>query len=276
MNSLKTMDRVEKAQCDAVEGEQMQSVNVLGVDIHCVDMRGVLDTVRGYIATGQPHMIVTADSYSVVLAHSAPEFREIVNGADLVTPDGSGILLGARLLGTPLSERVSGCDIAQELCRTAGEESFSVFFLGAKPGIAQAAAENMQKKCPGLAVAGVHDGYFGPEKDSEIAALVRESGASVLLVAMGIPRQEKFIRDHLHKFGVSVAMGVGGSFDVFSGKVKRAPMWMRRRGLEWAYRLAKDPSKISKVAVLPKFLWLVLKDKWFGKDRSGEKKGCSK
>jgi len=221
-------------------------------------MAGTLSLIREFIASGKPHIIVTADASSIVRAQSDAEFEYLINGADLVTPDGFGVIKGAALLGTPLIERVSGVEIAREMCRMSAEEGFSIYFLGAAPGVAELAATKLKERYPGLNVAGVHDGYFDASKDSEIAAMVKTSGAQALLVAMGIPRQEKFIRDNMDKLGVSVAMGVGGSFDVFSGKVKRAPVWFQKHGLEWLYRLVKDPSKIKKAVCLPRFVALIL------------------
>ena len=236
----------------------LDHVCVLGVKIHRVDMDGTLALIREFIASDKPHIIVTADASSVMRAQSDTEFQYLVNAADLITPDGFGVIKAASLLGCPLIERVSGVEIAKEMCRMSAEEGFSIYFLGAAPGVAELAAQNMKSRFPALNIAGVHDGFFGPERDAEIVAQVKESGAQALLVAMGIPRQEKFIYDNLNKLGVRVAMGVGGSFDVFSGKVKRAPVWFQNHGLEWLYRLAKDPSKMKKAACLPKFAALVL------------------
>lgn len=234
---------------------------ILGVRVHDLDMETVMDQVRRYIHDGGPHMIVTADSSGIVRAQDDEEFREIVNQADLVTADSSGILVAARWLRTPLKGRVSGVDVAWEMCRMAAEQGFSVYLFGARPGVAEKAADRLRAAFPGLQIAGTRDGYFGEEEEAAIVESVRRSGAKALLVALGIPRQEKWIRQHLHELGVCVAMGVGGSFEVFSGNVKRAPAWMQRHGLEWAYRLSKDPRKISKVAALPRFVGLVLRDK---------------
>lgn len=239
-------------------------IDLLGVRVHAVDMEGALDAVRAFVSSGRPHFVVTADSSGLVLAQRDAQFRQIINSADLVTPDSFGILLGARKLGTPLPARVSGVDLAYRICQMAAEEGFSVFLLGAEPGVAEAAARKLQEAIPGLSVAGTYHGYFTPDEEPAVIARVRESGAKALLVAMGIPRQEKWIHAHLADLGVSVAIGVGGTLDVFSGRIKRAPLWMRRHGLEWVYRLARDPSKISKVASLPRFVWLVLKTKTTG------------
>ncbi|MCL5105580.1 MAG: WecB/TagA/CpsF family glycosyltransferase [Armatimonadetes bacterium] len=243
------------------QADGIPSISLLGVKINRVDMAATLDAIRGFIKSGEPHMIVTADASMVVRAREDEEFRNILNNADLITPDGSGILKGASMLGTPLIERVSGCDICQELCRLSAEEGFSIFFLGSEPGIAEQAAENLKKDYPGMHVAGTHHGYFRPDEDAIIVKMVRDSGATILLAGMGIPRQEKWIVKYRNELGVSVAMGVGGSMDVFAGKVKRAPVWFQKHGLEWAYRLANDPSKIRKVAVLPRFMWMVMKER---------------
>jgi N-acetylglucosaminyldiphosphoundecaprenol N-acetyl-beta-D-mannosaminyltransferase len=240
------------------------SIRLLGVRVHRVTMAMTLEAIRGFISSGRPHMIVTADASMIAMAQSDSELKEIVNAADLVTPDGSGLIKGAKILGTPLLERVSGVDICREICAMSAEMGFSIFFLGSEPGIAEAAAENLQKQFPGMHVAGVRHGFFKPDQDAEIVALVRESGASVLLAGMGIPRQEKWIKQYLNELGVCIAIGVGGSMDIFSGKVKRAPIWMQNHGLEWIFRLCQDPSKIKKVAILPKFLIMVVKEKVLG------------
>lgn len=244
--------------------DQIQSISLLGIKVSKITMTDALSAVSNFIESGVPHMIVTADASMIARAQEDDELKTIINEADLVTPDGSGIIKGARILGTPLIERVSGVDLAKELCRMSAEQGFSIYFLGAEPGIAESAAENLAKTFPGMKIAGTHDGYFKQDRDAEIAGLIKASGAKALLVAMGIPRQEKFIKRYMQEMGICVAIGVGGSFDVFSGKVKRAPVWIQNHGLEWLYRLIKDPSKISKVSVLPKFLMMIYRERIFG------------
>ncbi len=246
-------------------GEDIPAITLLGVRVHRVDMDATLRAIREWVRGDAGHFIVTADASAIVIAQSDDEFKRIVNSADLVTPDGAGILLGSRWLGTPLQSRVSGVDIARHICAMAAEEKFPVYFLGAAPGVAEQAVENLKKDYPGLPVAGIRDGYFSTAQDAEVAAEVKASGAKALLVAMGIPRQEKLIFNHLADMGVSVAIGVGGSFDVFSGKVSRAPVWMQKHGLEWLYRLAQNPKKISKVATLPRFVMMVMRERLFGR-----------
>lgn len=246
------------------EADALGEVKILGCRVHSVTMAQTVVAAKLFIESPQPHYIVTADSSAIVLAQDDSELRQLINSADLVTPDGTGVLIAAKLRGTPLPERVSGVDICHSLCELAARDGYTIFLLGAAPGVAEEAGEKLQAKFPGLKVAGTHHGYFKPEEETDIVSMVAASGARVLFVAMGIPRQEKFIRRHLDKLNVGVAMGVGGSLDVLSGRIQRAPVWMQKHGLEWFYRLCKDPSKISKVALLPRFFAMALKEKWFG------------
>jgi N-acetylglucosaminyldiphosphoundecaprenol N-acetyl-beta-D-mannosaminyltransferase len=234
-------------------------VDLLDVRISRVDQGEALAILTEFVRSGQPHLVVTADAAGLVTAASDLEFRAIVRGADLVTPDSSGILWAARRRGTPLPERVSGVDLVEQLCRLAGKHDWSVFFFGAAPGVAAAAAARLQERFPGMRVAGTEHGFLSKEEQITLEERIRVARPDVLFVAMGIPRQEKWIWQRKEALGVPVSMGVGGSFDVFAGHVTRAPLWMQRRGIEWLYRLWKNPRKISKVATLPRFVLLVLR-----------------
>jgi len=233
----------------------VESITLLGVRIDRITMAGALEAIEGFIESQGPHMVVTADASSVVIAQKDREFRRIVNEADLVTPDSAGILLVSKCYGPPLPEKVSGVDLAVEVAALAAKKGLSLFLLGAAPGVAEDAAQNLRQRFEGLKIAGTHHGYF--TDDEEVVRRVSESGASVLFVAMGIPKQEKWIARYLDRLGVRVAMGVGGTFDVLSGRVSRAPEWMRSHGLEWLHRLVMNPRKIGKVLTLPRFLWMV-------------------
>ena len=237
----------------------MESRSILGIKISAVDTATTLATIEEFIRSGRPHMVVTADSSAVVLARKDRELREIINSADLVTPDSVGILWAARRFGTPLPERVSGVDVVESLCDRAARSGYRVFLLGAAPGVAEAAAEKLQQKYPGLTVAGTHHGFFRPEDSASVVRKIRESKPDILFVGMGIPLQEKWLYRHLDELRVPVSMGVGGTFDVVSGKVKRAPKWLQRHGLEWIFRLANNPRKIRKCLTLPVFVLMVLR-----------------
>ncbi len=255
---------MDKPKAGAGALEAFEEIHILGCKVHSVTMAQTMEAAKRFIESGKAHYIVTADSSGIVNAQEDDEFRRIINSADLVTPDSMGILIGARLVGTPVPERVSGVDIAHDLCEMAAEEGFGVYLLGAAPGVAEEAADKLKAKFPGLKIAGTHHGYFSTEEEPEVIEQIAKSGARVLFVAMGIPKQEKLIVAHLDRLNVGVAMGVGGSLDVLSGRIDRAPIWMRKHGLEWLYRLSQDPKKIHKVAVLPKFLAMALREKWFG------------
>jgi len=231
---------------------------ILGIKIDALDMASSLEVIEGFIRSRTPHIVVTADSYCVTLAQKDRELREIVNSADLVTPDSAGVLLAARLNGTPFAERVSGVDMLVLLCERASRLGHRVFLLGAAPGVAETAAKNLTKRFPGLKIVGIQHGYFGPDETDAVIKSIRDAQPDLLFVAFGIPMQEKWISKHKDVLQVPVAMGVGGSFDVLSGKVKRAPEWMQRYCLEWVHRLMSNPRKISKVMTLPAFATMAL------------------
>lgn len=236
----------------------MECISILGVKVHVIDTKTAMATIEEFIRDGKPHVVVTADSSGIVLAQRDPELRDIINSADLVTPDSVGVLWAAKRFGTPLPERVSGVDIVDLLCKRGAEAGYKPFLLGAAPGIAEDAAYTLHQRYPGLTIAGTHHGFFKPEESDAVVRKIREAKPDVLFVAMGQPIQEKWIHQHMDELGVPVSMGVGGTFDVLSGRVKRAPKWMQRRGLEWVYRLASNPRKIKKCSTLPVFVMKVL------------------
>lgn len=237
----------------------VERIDILGLSVCRVDRAETHALLRRYLAEGGSHLVVTVDAFAAVIAASDPEYRTIVNRADLATPDGAGILWAARRLGRPLKERVSGVDLAEWLCAEGARAGFSLFFYGGEPGVAEAAAARMQARYPGLRIVGTAHGYLSPAEQASLPARIRELQPAVLLVALGIPRQEKWLAAHLDRLAIPICMGVGGTLDVFSGRVDRAPTWMQRSGLEWFYRLLRDPRKIRKVAVLPRFVAMVLR-----------------
>ncbi len=238
---------------------ELPGFDLLGMRIHSLDRGETLETLLRFIREGTPRMVVTADASMHVQAATDPELLRIVREADLVTPDSTGILWAARRLGAPLRERVSGVDLAELLCAASAAEGVDIFFFGAAPGIADAAAEEMRRRYPGCRIVGTADGFLrSPDHEATLLARLRDLKPDVLLVAMGIPRQEKWIKAHQKELGIPLCMGVGGTLDVFSGQVRRAPLWMQKRGLEWLYRLWMNPRKFTKVLTLPVFVWRVL------------------
>lgn len=199
-----------------------------------------------------------------VIARQDAELRGIVAGADLVTPDGAGILWASRLLRTPITHKVSGVDLVAHLCRLSAEQGYRLFFLGAAPNVAEEAAAKLRERYPGAQIVGTRDGFFKPEQEPQVLAQIKAAAPDVLLVAFGIPKQEKWIARYKETLGVPVSIGIGGSFDVYSGRVKRAPVFMQKHGFEWLHRLASNPKKIGKVMTLPKFVLLALRQRLLG------------
>ena len=226
-------------------------VSTLGMDETVGHLKRLIDE-------GTPSQVVTADSYGLVLAQKDRELATVYREAALVTADSSGVVWGLSRQGTKV-ERVSGVDLVDRLCGLSAEHGYRVFLLGSAPGVAEQAAERLKLRHPGCNIVGTRHGYFPVEDSDVVAQEVAESKPDVLLVAMGIPRQEKFIAQTLHTTRAKVAMGVGGSLDVYSGRVKRAPTVVQRMRMEWLWRLAQNPKKLEKVARLPRFVWLVLR-----------------
>ena len=242
----------------------MDSVTILGLRVDRVSVSETLSAIDRFIQERTPHTIVTADASMAVIARRDPELHAIVEGADLVTPDGAGILLASRLLGVPVRYKVSGVDLVMRLCALSSGKGYRLFFLGAAPGVAAEAAAKAVAKWPGTHIVGVCDGYFTPEQEPSVLAQIKAAAPDIVMVAFGIPKQEKWIARHKAALGVPVFMGIGGSFDVLSGRVKRAPLFMQRFGFEWLYRLIQNPKKISKVMTLPQFALLVLRQRFSG------------
>ena len=235
------------------------SVPLHGIRVNRLTMGEALEILDRFIRTGGPHHIITLDASMCVTAQEDAGLRRIIENADLITPDSSGVLWACRKQGQPLPERVSGVEIVERLCELSSQRDYKLFFFGAAPGIAESAAQKMREKYPGCRIVGVRDGFFKPEDEAVIVEQIREAAPDILCVALGIPKQEHFIDRNREALGVPVMIGVGGTLDVFSGSVKRAPVWMQRASLEWLYRLYKNPRKIGKVMTLPRFVWMTLR-----------------
>lgn len=227
-------------------------IDVLGVGFDNVTMDQALSEGVRLMNTEGPHYVVTPNPEIVETCRQDGEAMEAVNGADLVLADGIGVIYGAKLLGTPLKGRVTGIGFAQGLMERMAGGGRSLYLLGAKPGVAERAAENLARQYPGLQIAGTHDGYFS--EDGPVTEDIRASGADVVFVCLGAPKQEKWMRRNGEAAGAHLMVGLGGCLDVFSGEVKRAPAVFQKLGLEWLYRLAANPSRIGRMVKLPLFL----------------------
>ncbi len=238
---------------------ERERIDILGIPVDRVNMEQALGAF-GEMLEGQGcSMIVTPNSEIVQNATKNEELAELIKGADLVIPDGIGLVKASKMLGYPLGERVTGIDFSFEALKLLAARGQSAFFFGSKPGVAEKAAEKLREQIPGLIVAGTRNGYFSPEEEAGIAAEIDASGAAFLLAALGSPKQELFMEKYRRGFkNVKAAIGVGGSFDVWSGTLERAPAFYRDHGLEWFYRLMQEPSRIGRMAEIPRFLIKVM------------------
>ena len=234
-------------------------INVLGVGFDNVTMAEATARGRELLAAEGAHYVVTPNPEIVEACRADAEAMAAVNGADLVLPDGIGVIYGAKMLKTPLRERVPGIEFGTAMIESCAKSGKSVYLLGAKPGVAEQAAENLKERFAGLMIAGTHDGYF--KDDAEAAAWIKESGADMALICLGAPKQEKFMAKYGEATGAKLLLGLGGSLDVFAGVARRAPEFYVRHNLEWFYRLVKNPSRIGRMMKLPLFLVHVAKEK---------------
>lgn len=205
------------------------------------------------------HYVVTPNPEFILAAEKDREFRQVLNGADLVLPDGIGVVYSAKIQGTPLKGRVPGIEFAEDMLACLDRRGGRLYLLGAKPGVAEKAAKKLQAQHPGLRIAGTRDGYF--QEDAPVVEAIRESGADVVFVCLGAPKQEKWMKKNGEATGAKLLLGIGGALDVFSGEVKRAPRAFQKLGLEWFYRLITNPSRAGRMMKLPLFLVHVAKEK---------------
>jgi len=238
----------------------MDRINILGVQVDMVTIPEAADKIVEFLSEDKFHTVYTPNSEIIMEAYRDEAFSEVLNEADLLTADGIGVVYASKYLKKPLKERAAGYDIARLLLQKLNYTDHKLFLFGGKPGVAELAMENMKKDYPQLNIVGTRNGYFSEEEEDEIIAQINESGADILFVCLGAPRQEKWIYKHKDKLKVKVAMGVGGSIDVFAGTVQRAPEFFCKTGLEWFYRLMKEPWRAKRMTDLPKFAVTVLKE----------------
>ena len=231
----------------------MDRINILGVEVDMVTISQAADKIISFLKEDKVHTVYTPNSEIILEAYRDPEFGKILNEADLMTADGIGVVYASKYLKKPLKERAAGYDIAKLLLQKLNYTDHKLYLFGGKPGVAELAMNNMKKEYPQLNIVGSRNGYFSPEENDDIIKEINESGADLLFVCLGAPRQEKWIHDNKDKLKVKVAMGVGGSIDVFAGTVQRAPDFFCKTGLEWFYRLMKEPWRAKRMMDLPRF-----------------------
>lgn len=236
----------------------MEKVNILGVNIDKTTNTEAVDKIYAMLNEKENHAVFTPNSEIILMAYKDPEFCALLNSADLLTADGIGVVYASRILKNPVTERVAGYDMACGIIDKIAESGHRLYLFGGKPGVAEKAEENLKKKYPLLNIVGTHNGYFKPEETDGIIDDINASQADLLFVCLGAPAQEKWISANRSKLKCHVMVGIGGSLDVFAGTVERAPDVWCRMGLEWFYRLMKEPWRFWRMTALPKFGFTVL------------------
>lgn len=236
------------------------TVEIVGINIDKVTFEEAENRLLDFLRQDELKMVFTPNSEFLVDAVKDPSFAEVLNSGDLVIPDGIGVVISSKFYGTPLKEKVPGCELMSSLIEIAYTEKKSIYFLGGREGVAEDAVQRLEEKYQNINIAGFHHGYFDGDEEKKIIDDIIEKKPDIIFVALGAPRQEKWIYDNRHKFAAQIAMGVGGSLDIIAGRAKRAPEFYQKAGLEWLYRLIKEPKRFFRMLKLPKFILLSFYD----------------
>lgn len=231
-------------------------VNVLGVKIDRESMQETVRKIQEAVEKRQVTRVITANPELIDAAGKDARLKQLINSAQVVTPDGVGVVWAAKWFGYPVAERVTGIDLVENLFPVAAEKGWRIFFLGSKPGVAECAAQKVAEKYPGFTWLAEH-GYFTREEEPALIEKIQRFKPDLLLVGLGAPRQEFWMFSHRNL--ATVTIGVGGSFDALAGINKRAPKWVQEIRLEWLYRLLKQPQRLKRQLVLPRFAWQVIR-----------------
>ncbi|MCF6097219.1 WecB/TagA/CpsF family glycosyltransferase [Thermovorax subterraneus] len=237
---------------------KIRRIEILGVPLDKVTLEQAAQEVERMLDEGNTKVIVTPNAEIIMAAQKNPALKNAIAASDLILPDGIGVVIASKIIGNPLPERIAGFDLMVKMLKIAAIRGLSIFLLGGKPGVAEEAAKNILAGFSGLKVAGTHHGYFNERQHDEVVQKINEAKPHFIFIGMGAPRQELFMVNNKSKINGSIMMGVGGSLDVFAGRVKRAPVWMQRTGFEWLYRLLQEPWRLKRMSVLPLFIIKVL------------------
>ena len=229
-------------------------VDILGVNVDAMTMSESVAQIETYMAGEEPVMIATANAEMIMRGTQDEELRDILNRAAIVTADGAGTVWAARHLGYEMPERVAGYDLAQQLMKNSVRQGQRIYFFGSAPGVAEKAKAKAEQLYPGIQIVGTRDGYFTEADEPAIIEDIKAKRPHLLLVALGVPKQEKWLAKHQAELGVPVAIGVGGTLDVMAGVMKRAPLWMQKAKLEWLFRGMLQPKRAGRLLALPKFV----------------------
>jgi N-acetylglucosaminyldiphosphoundecaprenol N-acetyl-beta-D-mannosaminyltransferase len=235
---------------------------MMGCQVDNLSMEDTLARIEEFIGSGRPHQHVVVNVDKLVKASRDPELRRIINGCALINADGMPVVWASRLLGKPLKERVAGIDLFEALMRRAGDKGWRVFLLGAREEVVRAVRDTYLRRYPQLVIAGYRNGYWSEQDEPAVVEQVQSSRADLLFVAISSPKKEQFLGRYQAAMRIPFAMGVGGTFDVAIGRVKRAPLWMQRAGLEWFYRFLQEPRRMFRRYFIDDlaFVWLLIKE----------------
>jgi len=233
-------------------------VAVLNIMIDVVTMEEAVGRLEEFIAVQKPHLVVTPNAEMIMMANDDKDLAQIINNADLVVPDGAGVVWAARYNGDVMPERVAGYDLVQNLLVASATRKYRIYMLGGAPGIVDKARLVAMERYPGVQIVGTRHGFFSKSDEPEILSNIKACRPDILLVALGVPRQEKWLSEYSTQIAVPVAIGVGGTFDVMAGTVRRAPLWMQNANLEWLYRLLSEPKRAIRMLALPRFVMRII------------------
>ena len=238
---------------------QARRPGLWGIRVDNISLNYAITQVQHWINKGTDHcMIVTPDALAALRSRTDGRYRRIVRNAGLVLPDGAGLIAALKILHTPIQERIPGVEFTEHICKRASYEGWGIWFLGGAPGVAEGAASKLAEKYPGINISGTRDGFFADEESDDICRDISLSGAKILFVGLGVPKQEYWLEDNLAKTGANVGMGIGGTMDVISGKLTRAPKIWQKLCLEWLYRTLQEPWRWKRILKLPIFAFYVL------------------
>lgn len=236
----------------------MQKENILGIDVCVSSKEELAESVREDIEGGRQKFIVAINPEKILKAKKDKDLADLLNSADYQIPDGVGVIIASILRKGSIKQRITGIDSMQMLCTLAEKRNYSIFMYGAKPDVVEKAKEKLEEKHSGIKIVGLMDGYC--ENNDHLIDMINMSGANIIFVALGSPKQEYWIIENMHRLEANMFQGVGGSFDVICGNIKRAPRIMQKMGLEWLFRLIRQPSRIFRQIKLLNFLFLLIKD----------------
>jgi N-acetylglucosaminyldiphosphoundecaprenol N-acetyl-beta-D-mannosaminyltransferase len=236
-------------------------VRIFGVPFSKLNMAETVDLLTKVIESGKPHQVITANPIMVIAALDQPDYLNMMKRADLIVPDGTGVVWAASYVGNPVKERVPGFDLMHRLFETGETKRWKVYLLGASPEVIPVAEAKLKEQYPLIQWVGSKDGYFKSDEDQSVIAEIQEAAPDILLVGRSTAGQEPWIDRYKQELGVPLIMGVGGSFDVISGKLKRAPVLFQKLRMEWLYRLIQEPWRFKRMLDLPKFAVKVIREK---------------